>query len=61
MSGVVGTIPLLAQRAVLEDPRWTRAVGIIPPPLGERLIAKGLSRFTFHVFVLGLTAEMALE
>ncbi len=26
MGGVTGTIPLLAQRAVSEDPRWTRAV-----------------------------------
>jgi len=24
-------IPLLAQRAVADSPRWTRAVGIIPP------------------------------
>jgi hypothetical protein len=29
--GVAGTIPLLAQRAASEGPRWTRAVGIIPP------------------------------
>ena len=29
--GVAGTIPLLAQRAVEDSPRWTRAVGIIPP------------------------------
>ena len=29
--GVAGTIPLLAQRATSERPRWTRAVGIIPP------------------------------
>ena len=28
--GMAGTIPVLAQRAVSEDPRWTRAVGIIP-------------------------------
>jgi len=27
---MAGTIPVLAQRAVSEDPRWTRAVGIIP-------------------------------
>jgi len=25
-----GTIPVLAQRAVADSPRWTRAVGIIP-------------------------------
>ena len=29
--GVAGTIPVLAQRAASEGPRWTRAVGIIPP------------------------------
>jgi hypothetical protein len=28
--GVAGPIPVLAQRADSEDPRWTRAVGIIP-------------------------------
>ena len=35
--GVDGTIPLLAQRAASEGPRWTRAVGIIPstPPKGQ--------------------------
>jgi len=37
-SGVAGTIPVLAQRAACEGPRWTRAVGIIPatPQLSER-------------------------
>jgi len=30
MSGVAGLIPLLAQRAVSEAPRWTRAVWISP-------------------------------
>jgi hypothetical protein len=30
MGGVAGTIPVLAQRAALEGPRWTRAVWIIP-------------------------------
>ena len=30
-NGVAGTIPLLAQRAVEDSPRWMRAVGIIPP------------------------------
>ena len=30
MGGVAGTIPVLAQRAASEGPRWTRAVGIIP-------------------------------
>ena len=29
--GVAGMIPLVAQRAVEDFPRWTRAVGIIPP------------------------------
>jgi hypothetical protein len=29
-AGVAGTIPVLAQRAASEGPRWTRAVGIIP-------------------------------
>ena len=28
--GVAGTVPVLAQRAVADPPRWTRAVGIIP-------------------------------
>jgi hypothetical protein len=28
---VAGMTPLLAQRATSEGPRWTRAVGIIPP------------------------------
>ncbi|MGH7220329.1 MAG: hypothetical protein ACREI1_08380 [Nitrospiraceae bacterium] len=28
--GMAGTIPVLAQRAVADSPRWTRAVGIIP-------------------------------
>jgi hypothetical protein len=27
---MAGTIPVLAQRAASEGPRWTRAVGIIP-------------------------------
>jgi hypothetical protein len=32
--GVAETIPVLAQRAVADSPRWTRAVGIIlEPPL----------------------------
>ncbi len=30
-NGAAGTIPLLAQCAVADSPRWTRAVGIIPP------------------------------
>ena len=29
-AGGAGTVPLLAQRAVADSPRWTRAVGIIP-------------------------------
>ena len=29
-AGVAETIPVLAQRAAWEGPRWTRAVGIIP-------------------------------
>jgi hypothetical protein len=38
--GVAGTIPLLAQRAASEGPRWTRAVGIIPPtPYKVTLVA----------------------
>ncbi len=28
--GVAGTIPVLAQHAVSEGPRWMRAVGIVP-------------------------------
>ena len=40
--GVAWTIPLLAQRAASEGPRWTRAVGIIPPPY-EVIVRYGLA------------------
>jgi hypothetical protein len=38
MGGVAGTIPLLAQRAASEGPRWTRAVGIISPTPYEVIV-----------------------
>jgi hypothetical protein len=38
MGGVAGTIPLLAQRAASEGPRWTRAVGIITPTPYEVIV-----------------------
>jgi len=41
---VAGTIPVLAQRAVADSPRWTRAVGIIPPtPYYEVIVRCGLA------------------
>jgi hypothetical protein len=43
MGGVAGTIPLLAQRAASEGPRWTRAVGIIPPTPYEVIVRCGLA------------------
>ena len=43
MSGVAGTIPLLAQRAASEGLRWTRAVGIIPPTPYEVIVRCGLA------------------
>ena len=30
--GVAETIPVLAQRAVSEGPRWTRSIGVISAP-----------------------------
>jgi len=41
--GVAGTIPLLAQRAASEGPRWTRAVGIIPPTPYKVIVRCGLA------------------
>ncbi len=41
--GVVGTIPVLAQRAASEGPRWTRAVGIIPPTPYRATVRCGLA------------------
>ena len=47
--GVAGIIPLLAQRAVADSPRWTRAVGIIPPtPIKWLLAAALLDRLFEH-------------
>jgi hypothetical protein len=43
MDGVAGTIPVLAQRAASEGPRWTRAVGIIPPTPIKMLVRCGLA------------------
>ena len=43
MGGVSGTIPLLAQRAASEGPRWTRAVEIIPPTPYEVIVRCGLA------------------
>src|SRR3954468_16519716 len=42
--GVAGTIPVLAQRAASEGPRWTRAVGIIPPTPYKVTAHCGLAR-----------------
>jgi hypothetical protein len=41
---MAGTIPLLAQRAASEGPRWTRAVGIIPATPYEVTARCGLAR-----------------
>ena len=41
--GVAGTIPLLAQRAASEGPRWTRAVGIIPPTPSKVIVRCGFA------------------
>jgi hypothetical protein len=41
MSEVAGTIPVLAQRAASEGPRWTRAVGIIPATPYEVIVRCG--------------------
>ena len=46
MGGVAGTIPVLAQRAASEGPRWTRAVGIIPATPYE-VVVRGLAGRTF--------------
>jgi len=40
---VAATIPLLAQRAASEGPRWTRAVGIITPTPYEVIVRCGLA------------------
>ena len=40
--GVAGTIPVLAQRAASEGPRWTRAVGIIPATHYKGIVAAAL-------------------
>jgi hypothetical protein len=42
-AGVAGTIPVLAQRAASEDPRWTRAVGIIPATPYEVIVPCSLA------------------
>jgi hypothetical protein len=44
--GVAGTIPVLAQRAASEGPRWTRAVGIIPATPLKVIVHCGLARGT---------------
>ena len=46
--GVAGTIPLLAQRAVEDSPRWTRAVGIIPPTPYKVIACCGLADELFE-------------
>ncbi len=40
---MVGTIPVLAQRAASEGPRWTRAVGIIPATPYKVIVRCGLA------------------
>jgi len=47
MDGVAGTIPVLAQRAASEGPRWTRAVGIIPPTPYKVIARCGLAGLAF--------------
>jgi len=37
------TIPVLAQRAASEGPRWTRAVGIIPATPYKGIVRCGLA------------------
>ena len=37
------TIPVLAQRAVADSPRWTRAVGIIPATPYNVIVRCGLA------------------
>jgi len=45
MGVVAGTIPVLAQRAASEGPRWTRAIGIIPAtPYGSESLLRSCPR-----------------
>jgi hypothetical protein len=50
--GVAGTIPVLAQRAASEGPRWTRAVGIIPPTPYKVTARCGLAERAFLSILL---------
>jgi hypothetical protein len=47
MGGAAGTIPVLAQRAASEAPRWTRAVGIIPAAPYKGIVRSGLAERPF--------------
>jgi hypothetical protein len=48
MGGVAGTIPVLAQRAASEDPRCTRAIGIIPATPYKVIVHCGLGGCLFE-------------
>ncbi len=54
---VAGTIPVLAQRAASEGPRWTRAVGIIPATPYQAIVCCGLACGTAHFGALGWAGE----
>jgi len=43
MVRVAGPIPVLAQRAASECPRWTRAVGISPATPYEVMVRRNLA------------------
>jgi len=51
------TIPLLAQRAASEGPRWTRAVGIIPATPYEVTARCGLAYGTARLGAPGWVGE----
>ena len=49
MAGVAETLPVLAQRAASDGPRWTRAVGSISAtPLGKGSLAVALLNGLFE-------------
>ena len=52
--GVAGTIPVLAQRAASEGPRWTRAFGLIPATPYKGIARCGLARGTARLGAPGL-------
>jgi len=61
--GVAGTIPVLAQRAASEGPRWTRAVGIIPPTPYKAAARCGLADGLFEhpAFILSQTRSVSIS